>query len=181
MADSRKTRLKQILVEQSILRGDFTLASGKKSTYYIDARKTTLHPEGLSLIADLLLGEVKTLLPVDAVGGPTLGADPIIGAMVGMAHERGLALGGFIVRKQEKTHGTGKLIEGNLGEGDQVVMVEDVVTSGGSVLKAIDAVSALGVTVKKLLVVVDREEGAEIKFQEIGIPFYSIFKISDLL
>lgn len=181
MSDIHKQRLKKILQEKSILRGDFTLASGKKSTYYIDARLTTLDAEGVNLIGKILLEEIKKDSSINAVGGPTMGADPIVGSVLALSQESGTPLPGFLVRKQEKDHGTGKLVEGNLKEGDVVAMFEDVVTTGGSVIKAINAVKDSGAEVKKLYVIVDREEGAKSKFEEMGVQFYSIFQISDLL
>ena len=181
MAESDKARLKDILKEKSILRGDFTLASGKKSDYYIDARLTTLDPEGVYLIGKIFLEEISQDIDINAVGGPTMGADPIVGSMMALSHDIGKPLPGFLVRKQEKGHGTGKLIEGNLNPGDIAAVVEDVVTTGGSVIKAIHAVREAGAEVRRAFVIVDREEGAQDKFDEIGVPLYSIFKISELL
>ena len=181
MAEDAKKRLRQILKENSILRGSFTLASGKESDYYIDARLTTLHPEGVYLVGEIFLEEIKKDSEINAVGGPTMGADPIVGSLLSASHSSDYPLAGFLVRKQEKGHGTGKLIEGNLKPGDKVVVVEDVITTGGSVIKAIDAVKAAGAEVRKVLVIVDREEGADQKFADLGIEFYSIFKISELL
>ena len=181
MADTDRERLKEILKEKSILRGDFTLASGKKSDYYIDARLTTLDPEGVSLIGKLFLEEIRKDSDINTVGGPTMGADPIVGSLMVLSHEGGYPLPGFLVRKQEKGHGTAKLIEGNLNPGDIAAVVEDVVTTAGSVVKAIHAVREAGAEVRKALVIVDREEGGQEKFDEIGVPFYSIFKISELL
>lgn len=181
MIESYRERLKLILQEKSILRGDFTLASGKKSSYYIDARLTTLDAEGVNLIGKIFLEEIKKDSSITTVGGPTMGADPIVGSVLALSQEQGNPLPGFLVRKQEKGHGTGKLIEGNLKEGDVVAMFEDVVTTGGSVIKAIDAVRDSGAEVKKLLVIVDREEGAKSKFENMGVQFNSIFQISDLL
>ncbi len=180
MSDLKK-RLKEILRENSILRGKFTLASGKESDYYIDARLTTLHPEGVSLVGEIFLEEIKKDSSINAVGGPTTGADPIVGSLLVASQKGNHPLAGFLVRKQEKGYGTGKLIEGNLKSGDRAAVVEDVVTTGGSVIKAIDAVRAAGAEVRKVLVIVDREEGADEKFADMGIEFYSIFRISDLL
>lgn len=177
----KRERLKEILVDVSILKGDFTLASGKKSSYYIDARLTTLHPAGLSLVAEIMFAEITKDSDISSVGGPTMGADPIVGALIALSHAQKKPLNGFLVRKQEKQHGTGKLIEGNLKEGDRVAIVEDVVTSGGSLLKAADAVENQGGVIKKVFVIVDREEGAEEKIRARGYDFYSIFKISELL
>ena len=181
MAADDRERLKRILKEKSILRGEFTLASGKKSDYYIDARLTTLDPEGIYLVGKIFLDVIKMDPEINAVGGPTMGADPIVGSLMVLSHESGYTLPGFLVRKQEKGHGTGKLIEGNLKPEDKVVIVEDVVTTGGSVIKAINAVRDTGAIVKKALVIVDREEGAQEKFKEIGVPLFSIFSISELL
>ncbi len=181
MANLLKNRLKEILQKKSILRGEFTLASGKKSDYYIDARLTTLDPEGVNIIGKIFLEEIGKGSSINAVGGPTMGADPIVGSILAISHEQGSPLQGFLVRKEEKGHGTGKMIEGNLNEGDNVAMVEDVVTTGGSVIKAINAVRDSGAEVNKLLVIVDREEGAKSKFEDLGVEFYSIFKISELL
>lgn len=181
MAQSDRERLKEILKEKSILRGEFTLASGKKSDYYIDARLTTLDPEGVYLIGKIFLEEIRKDSDISAVGGPTMGADPIVGSLMVLSHQSGSPLPGFLVRKQEKGHGTGKLIEGNLNPGDITAVVEDVVTTAGSVIKAIHAVREAGAEVKKALVIVDREEGGQEKFSEIGVPLYSIFKISELL
>ena len=110
-----------------------------------------------------------------------MGADPIVGSVLALSQEQGIPLPGFLVRKEEKGHGTGKLIEGNLKEGDVAAMFEDVVTTGGSVIKAINAVRDSGADVKTLFVIVDREEGARAKFEEMGVEFYSIFNISELL
>ena len=181
MAESDRVRLKEILKVKSILMGEFTLASGKKSDYYIDARLTTLDPEGVYLISKIFLEEIRKDPDINAVGGPTMGADPIVGALMAVGHESGNPLPGFLVRKGEKDHGTGKLIEGNLKPGDLAAVVEDVVTTGGSVIRAIDAVNDAGARVQKALVIVDREEGGQEKFDEIGVPLYSIFKISELL
>jgi len=181
VASEKKDRLKRILLESSILRGKFTLASGKESDYYIDARLTTLHPEGVSLVAEIFLGEIRRDPLIDTVGGPTMGADPIVGSLLATSQRENYPLKGFLVRKQEKGHGTGKLIEGNLKPGDNTAVVEDVVTSGGSVITAIDAVRSSGALVRKVLVVVDREEGAVERIKDMGIEFYSIFKISELL
>jgi len=181
MVESDRARLGKILKEKSILRGEFILASGKKSDYYIDARLTTLDPEGVYLTGKIFLEEIRKYSEINAVGGPTMGADPIVGALMVLSRESGYPLSGFLVRKWEKGHGTGKLIEGDLKPGDITVVVEDVVTTGGSVIKAIDAVRKAGAQVKKALVIVDREEGGQEKFSEIGVPLYSIFKISELL
>ena len=176
-----KQRLKEILKEKSILRGEFTLASGKKSNYYIDARLTSLDAEGLFLIGKIFLNELMKNPEIRGVGGPTIGADPIVGSIIAQSHVIGKNLKGFLVRKEEKKHGTGKLIEGDLKEGDNVVIVEDVITTGGSVIKAIDAVRGIGAVDKKVIVIVDRESGGEKKFEELGIEYTPLFRINELL
>jgi len=181
MTTKNRERLKEILIRNSILRGKFTLASGKESDYYIDARLTTLDPEGVSLVAGIFLEEILKDPGINAVGGPTMGADPIVGAIIAESYRTGRPLRGFLVRKKEKDHGTGKLIEGGLRPGDVAAVVEDVVTTGGSVVTAIDAVKSIGAEVRKALVIVDREEGGDEVFRKMGIELYSIFKISELL
>ena len=176
-----REKLKEIFKSRSILKGKFNLASGKESDYYIDARLTTLDAEGTSLIGKILLNEILRDPEISAVGGPTMGADPIVGSIITQSWSENKPLSGFLVRKQTKEHGTTKLIEGNLKKDDKVAVVEDVVTTSGSVLKAIDAIETFGADIKKVLVVVDREEGAAKIFKERGYEFYSIYKVSELL
>ena len=150
-----KKELKELLKSTGAVKfGDFTLASGKKSDFYVDCRKVTLHPQGAKLIGRIILEKIKDL-KVDAVGGMTLGADPIIGAVITLSN-----IPGFIVRKKAKEHGTQQKIEGIIAKGFDVVIVEDVSTTGGSALQAIEAVEAIGAKVIKVISVVDREEGA---------------------
>ncbi|MBI2485476.1 MAG: orotate phosphoribosyltransferase [Deltaproteobacteria bacterium] len=194
--ETNRERLKVILKENSILLGKFKLSSGKESDYYIDARLTTLHAEGVYLVGKIFLDEILKDSDIQAVGGPTMGADPIVGSIIALSYQsvgaalkpvptlgevKGRSLRGFLVRKEEKQHGTGKLIEGNLRAGDKVAVVEDVATTGRSILKAIDAVENEGAWVKKVLVIVDREEGAREKFEDMGYEFFSIFRIKELL
>jgi len=179
--DVNKERLRVILKENSILRGKFKLSSGKESDYYIDARLTTLHPEGVFLVGKIFLEVIRKDSQIQAVGGPTMGADPIIGSIISQSYQENYPVRGFLVRKEEKLHGTGKLIEGNLQSGDKVAIVEDVATTGGSILKAIEAVRSSSANVKKVLVIVDREEGARELFEDMGYEFFSIFRIGELL
>lgn len=176
-----RQRLKQIITDRSILKGSFTLSSGEKSSYYVDARLTTLDPEGVNIISKIFLEEIARDTEIKTVGGPTLGADPIVGSIISLSWEMGTPLQGFLVRKQNKQHGTSRLVEGNLNKGDNVAMVEDVITSGGSVLKAIKAVEEQGSRVNKVLCVVDREQGANELFREMGYDFFSIFRISEII
>ena len=179
--NARKRKLKLILKDKSILFGNFTLASGKESSYYVDARLATLDPEGANLISGIFFEELAGWPDVTAVGGPSAGADPIVGALVSRSYEEGRPLRGFVVRKEEKKHGTGNLIEGNLAGGDKVAILEDVTTTGGSTLRAVDAVKAAGAEVSCVLSVVDRGEETEKIFSDRGCGFFSIFRISEFL
>ena len=181
MTINDRERLKKLLIENSIFFGKFKLVSGLESDYYIDARRTTLHPLGSYLIGKIFLTEIYKDEKVVAVGGPTLGADPIIGSILSMSANNSRPLNGFIVRKREKGYGIKKLIEGNVKAGDRVAIVEDVVTTGGSVLKAIREVEDIEATVSKILFVVDREEGAKAKIESMGYSYYSIFNVSELI
>lgn len=172
-----KDDLLKILEQKSIIRGDITLASGKKSSYYIDVKMTSLNRDGVVLCAQLFSGELSG---IDAVGGPTIGADPFIGAILYECRKNNMPMSGFLVRKQSKAHGTQKLIEGPLKKGDNVVVLEDVITTGGSVLSAIQTVEEFGAKVVKVLSVVDREEGGEEFLKQKGYPLFPIFKKSEL-
>jgi orotate phosphoribosyltransferase len=175
----KKSRLKEILLEKAIKFGDFTLASGQKSSYYINCKMATLDSEGLYLIAEMMLDKLDGV-ECDAVGGLTLGADPIVGAMTALAHCRQRKLLGFIVRKESKDHGTKSLIEGPLAQGMKVAIIEDVSTTGASASKAIDAAKAFGCEIVKVLVIVDRRQGAGEKFAAMNILFDPIFRKEEL-
>ncbi len=177
--NDKKTRLKEILLEKAVKFGDFTLASGKKSNYYINGKMATLDSEGLYLTAEFMLDKLDGI-DCDAVGGLTLGADPIIGAVTALAHQRGRKMIGFIVRKETKDHGTRSLVEGPLQEGMKVAIIEDVSTTGGSATKAINAAREFGCEIVKILVLVDRRQGAEDKFREMGLAFDPIFRKEEL-
>ena len=183
---SAKDNLKKMLLEKSVRTGDFTLASGKKSDLYVDCRLTALDNQGASWIGEVGWGLVKERiegesLVVNAIGGMTMGADPI-SLVVGMASagdEKSLHI--FNIRKEPKGHGRGKQIEGNFNKGDKVVVVDDVITTGGSTLKAIEAIRAAGGEVVFCLVLVDREEGGRAAIESEGIPVVSIFTRTELL
>lgn len=160
-----------LLAERSAKRGQFTLASGKQSTFYIDARLTTMSPEGLSIIGPLALSVLgKSDWRVDAVGGLTLGADPISYAISYASARSSRPLRAFTVRKEAKGHGTGRLLEGPFRRGDRVAVIEDVITTGGSALRAIDAVQAADGIVAGVLALVDREEGGRQAIERTGVP-----------
>lgn len=179
--------LYRLLKEKSFFTGDFTLASGKKSNYYIDCRLTTLDPEGACLVGAAVR---KTIFDkcheletnVDSIGGLTLGADPIA-LSTSMASYQGediKILKPFVVRKAAKEHGKGKQIEGGFKEGDSVVALDDVITTGGSTLKAIEAIENEGGKVAFVLVLVDRQEGGKEIIEEAGYKVFSLFTRDEL-
>lgn len=175
-------RLLSILAERSARRGQFTLASGRQSTLYIDARLTTMSPDGLALIGPLALAALREVnWRVDAVGGLTLGADPISYAIAYASAETASPLRAFTVRKEAKAHGTGRLIEGPFHEGDRVAIIEDVITTGGSALRAVEAVRAAGGTVAGVLALVDREEGGRDALVSAGLPVVALARASDIV
>ncbi len=177
-----RTRLLDLLAQRSARRGTFTLASGRQSDLYIDCRLTTMHPEGLSLIGPLglhALGE-RGWRP-DSVGGLTLGADPVSYAIAYASWLASMPTRAFTVRKEAKTHGTGKLIEGAYLAGDRVVVIEDVITTGGSALKAVEVVRAAGGTVVGVLSVVDREEGGREAIEALGLEVASLALASEIV
>jgi orotate phosphoribosyltransferase len=171
-----------LLAEHSAKRGEFTLASGKRSTFYVDARLTTMSPEGLSIIGPLALSVLQqTGWNVNAIGGLTLGADPISYAISYASAQTGHPLRAFTVRKEAKTHGTGKLLEGPFRKGDHVAVIEDVLTTGGSALRAIDAVRAATGIVVGVLALVDREEGGRQAIEQIGVPVVALTTASQII
>jgi orotate phosphoribosyltransferase len=171
-----------LLAERSTKRGLFTLASGKQSKYYIDARLTTMSPEGLSVIGPLALSKLrKSGWGVDAIGGLTLGADPISYAISYASADSDHPLRAFSVRKEKKTHGTAKIIEGPFRERDRVAVIEDVITTGGSALRAIEAVRTANGIVTGVLALVDREEGGRQAIEAAGVPVISLVAASQII
>lgn len=173
-----KQALMAIVREKALEFGDFTLASGKKASYYLDCRKVTLDSAGANLVAAGILEVLGDDLP-DAVGGMAIGADPITAAVITVAGQQGRALRGFIVRKEAKAHGKGRDVEGPVQPGDQVVIVEDVVTTGGSSLKAIEKVRAAGLHVRGVIAIIDRLEGGAEAFAAEGISLRTLLTIRD--
>jgi orotate phosphoribosyltransferase len=173
-----RRRLIELFRQYALKFGDFTLASGQKSDYYLDGRLITLHAEGLRLIAQ---GVLDALAEIDfaAVGGMSIGADPIVGGVLTVAAERGRPLLGFLVRKAAKEHGTKRAVEGPVQPGSNVVIVDDVITTGGSSLQAIDHVQELGCKVVGVVGVCDRLQGGTEAFAARGIPFRSLLTIRD--
>ena len=177
---SDRDRLLELLREHSVIHGDFTLASGRKSRYYLDSKRTTLLPEGAYLTAREILRILRENgVRADAIGGITLGADPIVCPVAALSHAEGPPLRAFIVRKEAKEHGTGRKIEGNLIPGSRVVVVDDVVTTGESTLKAIAAATEAGFQVVAVVCLVDREEGGTAKLS--AWPFFPLFRRAEIL
>lgn len=169
-------RIHALAVELGALQfGDFTLSSGQKSTYYFDGRLLSLNPRGLAEICDALL-PVAVAAGARAVGGPTLAADPIIGGLVLLSQQRGRPLTGFIVRGQAKQHGTGKLVEGHLAAGMPVAVLDDTVSTGGSLFKAIEAAEAAGCKVVKVMSVLDRQQGGSAELRRRGYDFFTVLE-----
>lgn len=161
--------LDRLLLERSVKRGQFVLASGRTSNFYVDCRLTTMSAEGLNLIGRLGLAAIreKGWAP-RAIGGLTMGADPVAYAIAAQTVAAPPIINGFSVRKEAKAHGTGRRVEGNFASGDAEVVVEDVITTGGSALKAIEAIREEGGTVLGILAVVDREEGGRATLEAAG-------------
>ena len=174
--------LKNLLLERSVRLGDFTLSSGAKSSYYIDARQTTMTAEGQRLtgkIAYTLIEEAGW--DVSHVGGLTLGADPVAYAIAHHSTGRDRTLDGFTVRKEPKDHGTGQQIDGGLPTDARVVVVEDAVTTGGSAILAIEVLRKYGASVAGVICLVDREEGGRSRLDELGVPLLAVFTGPELL
>jgi len=177
-----RSALYRLLAERSAKRGRFTLASGRESEFYVDARLTAMSPDGLALIGPLALGEIEAAGWVpDSVGGLTLGADPISYAISYASASTTRPLRAFTVRKEAKAHGTGKLIEGPFRDGDRVVVIEDVITTGGSALKAAAAIHAAGGAILGILALVDREEGGRETLEQAGYAVRALARASDIL
>ncbi len=174
-----KVKLLAMMKQEAFKRGNFVLSSGKTSTYYLDGRVITLTPEGAYLVGSIILELIKDK-KIDAVGGPTLGADPIAGAVAALSHLKNIPLKTFIVRKAVKEHGTGRQVEGPaLKEKAKVILVDDVATSGKALLEAKAAVEKLGLVIDHALAIVDRCEGAKENLAKVGLRLESIFTIKD--
>jgi len=175
-------RLIELLAARSVRRGTFTLASGKQSSFYVDARLTTMTPEGLSTLGPVGLSLLREReWDADSIGGLTLGADPFSYAISYASAGEPRPIRAFTVRKEAKGHGTGKLIEGPFITGDHVVVIEDVITTGGSALRAIETLRGAGARILGVLAVVDREEGGREAIEAVGIPVASIARVSEIL
>lgn len=174
--------LVELLATRSARLGEFTLASGARSNLYIDARMTAMSPDGLALIGPLGIAKFTDAgWNPNSVGGLTLGADPVSYAIAYASALAGAPIRAFTVRKEAKAHGTGKLIEGPFLPADKVVVIEDVITSGGSALKAIDTIKNAGATVIGVLSLVDREEGGRERIEAAGYAVQSLVRAGEIV
>jgi len=177
-----RARLLALLKARSVLRGDFVLASGRRSPYYIDCRRTTMHAEGLALVGELGLAAIRAAgWDPQLVGGLTLGADPVAYAIARATAFTASPVHAFTVRKTVKDHGARNRIEGCFASGANVVIVEDVVTSGSSAIEAATAVLEAGGRVRGVLAVVDREEGGREAVERAGYPVLALCRLRELL
>jgi orotate phosphoribosyltransferase len=174
-----KEALVALIRHKALKFGSFTLASGRQASYYLDGKQVTLDPHGARLIAEGILDLLGAENLPAAIGGMSIGADPITAAVVTMSAVRGTPLSGFMVRKQSKGHGTNQYIEGPVQPGDEVVIVEDVVTTGGSSLEAIERCEAFGLKVVRVMAIIDRMEGGAQAFASRGYSFQSLLSIRD--
>jgi len=180
--DDLRDRLAEVLRRESLRRGSFVLASGRRSDYYLDCRRTTLNAEGAYLVGRLVVEALERRgWAVSAVGGLTLGADPIAAAAAVVSFQLGRPLNAFIVRKEAKGHGTGQRIEGCPPEGAAVALVEDVVTTAGSLIKAASACREAGLSIAGAVVLVDREEGGRAAVEKLGVSLEALFTADELL
>ena len=177
-----RERLKQLIQELAVVHGRVTLSSGKEADYYVDLRRVTLHHEAAPLIGRVMLRLLEENgIGFDAVGGLTMGADPVATAMMHQAGTAGRALDAFVVRKAQKSYGMGRQVEGPGVDGRRVVVLEDTSTTGGSVLTAVEALREAGAEVVAVAVVMDRDTGAKEKVEaEAGIPYLTALSTKDL-
>ena len=178
---STRTRAFNLIKERSFRRGDFVLASGKRSNFYLDMKPTMFHPEGANVLSELVFERIRDLNP-DYIGGLEMGAVPLVTSVSLISQQRNRPIPGFFVRKKVKDHGTRKLLEAadNL-DGKRVVILEDVTTTGGSALDAVRAAQEAGATVLLVLSIVDREEDAAETYQQAGVAFDQLFRVSEFL
>lgn len=179
MDTDSKSRLLQLLLDRAFLRQNVVLSSGEKSDYYIDGKMVEVTPEGAHLIGEVIYEHIADR-EFDAIGGLAVGAVPLVTSAVISCFHHGMTIEGFWVREEAKSHGTKKLVEGKLPENANVVIVDDVITSGRSVLKAIEVVEAKGAIVSLVLAIVDRQRGARELFEEKGYLYEPVFTKEDL-
>lgn len=174
-----RDRLQQLIRDLAVVHGRVTLSSGTEADYYVDLRRITLHAEAAPLVGEVMLDLVQDL-DIDAVGGLTMGADPVATAMLHAAARRGQRLDAFVVRKAEKAHGLQQRVEGPAVAGRRVLVVEDTSTTGGSPLTAVEALREAGAEVVAVAVIVDRASGAEEAVREVGLEYRSAYRLTDL-
>ena len=175
-----KQKLIDYITADAVFHGDFTLTSGKKGTYYVDLRKVSLDHRVAPLIGQVMLDLIADLDDVAAVGGMTMGADPVAAAVLHQGAARGLSYDAFVVRKVPKDHGRGRQVEGPDLEGKRVIVLEDTSTTGGSPLAAIEALKKVGAEIAAVAVVVDRDTGAREIIEAAGYPYYYAIGLADL-
>jgi len=174
-----KGKLFKLLEKEALKKGDFTLSSGKKSSYYLDGRIITLTPEGAYLAANIIL-KLCEGKGISAIGGPTLGADPMVGSIAALSHINGTPIKTFIIRKSTKEHGAKRQIEGpKLKEEDKILLIDDVATTGKALIEAKEALAKVGIPCDYAMVIVDRLEGAKENLSQAGLKLESIFTIKD--
>ena len=183
-APTPREQLRELITELAVVRGRVTLSSGREADYYVDLRRVTLHHRAAPLIGHVLLDRLEEVglgtAEVDAVGGLTLGADPVATALLHAAASRGQDLDAFVVRKAAKAHGMQRQIEGPDIAGRKVVVVEDTTTTGGSPIAAIEAARAAGAEVLGVATIVDRATGAGEKIEALGVPYHYLYGLEDL-
>ncbi len=178
--DDRK-HLFALLKKNAFIKGKVILSSGKESDYYLDARSVTLSAPGAYYTGRVILDMVKDI-PLDAIGGPTLGADPMVGAVGSLSHQQGRPLNTFIIRKAPKAHGKQQQVEGPLlKEGARVVIIDDVATTGKAFVESIEVLSKMNIKILKAICVIDRQEGAAEALAKYGVPLQSIFTAEEFL
>jgi orotate phosphoribosyltransferase len=175
-----RTQLIEFIKADAVFHGDFTLTSGKKATYYVDMRRVSLDHRVAPLIGQVMVDLISEIPDVAAVGGLTMGADPIASAVMHQGIAMGHSYDSFVVRKEPKDHGRGRQVEGPDLEGKRVIVLEDTSTTGGSPLKAIEALLKVGAVIAGVAVVVDRNTGAKEIIEAAGYPYYSAIGLSDL-
>jgi orotate phosphoribosyltransferase len=179
----KKERLGKIILERSFKYSDnppFTLASGRQSNYYFNCKPTTLDPEGMNLIGEIIFEMIKDR-NITAAGGLTLGADPIANALAVISYQRGKPIKSFIVRKDVKNHGTKSPIEGNVRAGERVLIIDDVITTGGSTITAIEEAGRAGLIVDRVITLIDREEGGRENIQKYVENIESILTRTEIM
>ena len=176
-----RDRLRDLIAQLAVVRGRVTLSSGREADYYVDLRRVTLHHEAAPLVGEVMLDLLDDAgLSPDAVGGLTLGADPVATAVLHAAARRGRGLDAFVVRKQSKAHGLQRRIEGPDVAGRRVVVLEDTSTTGGSPLTAVEALAEAGAEVLAVAVVVDRDSGARERIAAAGLPYLAVYDKGEL-